>query len=103
MALLHNPIFWTGILLAPIPWVLLIVLLGFSNRQVKAIKEWYVGLPITQWLAMYFIVIGCQVVKTKKYCHFMTYEGRHWVSPNVDGFKAPELDLTPKPDIDMLQ
>ena len=83
----HN---WSGVLLAPVIYGIVMVLLGFSFRQVRAIKEWYLGLPISQWPAMMLVVAGLKVIRTKKYCHVMNYDGRVWFSPNTEGFKLPE-------------
>jgi hypothetical protein len=80
---------WTGIVLAPIFWILLFILLGFANRQTKAIKEWYLGLPIVQWPAMWLVIIGCKVLRRKS-CFFKHSSGRIWLSPNVRGFAIPE-------------
>ena len=92
MEILHNKTFLLGLLLGPIPWIILLILLGFSYRQVKAIREWYLGLPITQWPAMLLVVLGCKVLRTGKYCKFMQYEGRFWVSPMVEGFRLEPKD-----------
>ena len=88
--MLRNSTFWIGVVLAPVPWFILLSIGGFTFRQMKAIREWYIGLPITQWFGMWCIVIGCKIVKQKKYCYFMPYEGRFWLSPNVGGFKIPD-------------
>ena len=85
-----SAIFWYGVALAPIAWLIVLSIAGFSFRQGKAIKEWYIGLPIVQWPAMWLVILGCKVLRTKKYCHFMPYDGRYWLSPNVNGFKIPE-------------
>jgi len=87
---IHIPAFWFGVILAPVLWFLILSLAGFSFRQGRAIKEWYVGLPIAQWPAMFLLVIACKVIRSKKYCHFMNYDGRYWISPNVEDFKIPE-------------
>ncbi len=81
---------WSGILLAPVIYGAVMMLLGFSFRQVRAVKEWYLGLPITQWPAMMLVVAGLKVVRTKKYCHVINHDGRIWFSPNTEGFKLPE-------------
>lgn len=88
--LIHIPAFWVGIILAPIAWLLILSIAGFSFRQGKAIREWYIGLPIIQWPAMLLLVIGCKIIRSKKYCHFMDHEGRYWISPNVEGFVVPK-------------
>lgn len=88
--MLRDLTFWAGVLLAPVAWLLVLSIAGFSFRQGKAIKEFYIGLPCTQWPAMWLVVIGCKVLRTKKYCHFLPYDGRYWVSPNVKGFEVPK-------------
>jgi hypothetical protein len=92
--------FWlNAIILGPLFWLILLCIGGFGLRQLKAISTWYFGLPINQWPAMCLLVIACKVLKSKRYCHFMTYDGRFWLSPNVDGFKTPDLspvEITPK-------
>lgn len=96
--MLKSKLFWYGILVSPIIWLAILCIAGFSFRQLKAIREWYFGLPIVQWPAMWLVVMGCKVLKIKKYCHFMTYDGRFWLSPNVKGFKIPSdaAEITPR-------
>ena len=81
---------WSGILCGPVIWLLFFIFLGFSNRQIKAIREWYIGIAINQWWAMWLVVIGCKILRNKNYCLFIPHEGRFWLSPNVKGFKQGE-------------
>lgn len=90
MILIHIPAFWLGFFLFPVIAFIALSLVGFSWRQLSALKTWYIGLPIVQWPAMWLVVLGCKVLKTKKYCHFLVYNQRYWVSPAVDGFKVPD-------------
>jgi hypothetical protein len=92
LTLLHNHTFWWGVLLAPIAWATVILVLAFISRQRKAVRKWYIGLPIIQWPAMLLVVIGCKVLQRKKYTEFMQYGGRFWLSPKVAGFKVESDD-----------
>jgi hypothetical protein len=35
-------------------------------------------------------VLGCKVLRSKKYCHYMQYDQRFWISPNTEGWSIPE-------------
>ena len=90
MTVIHIPAFWLGFLAFPVIAFALLSLAGFGFRQSRAIKTWFIGLPIVQWPAMFLVVMGCKVLRLKKHCHFMQYDRRYWISPNTDGWKFPE-------------
>jgi ABC-type dipeptide/oligopeptide/nickel transport system permease subunit len=90
MILIHVTAWWLGFLSFPVIALVLLSLAGFGFRQMRAVKTWFVGLPIVQWPAMFLVVAGCKVLRAKKYCHFMQYEHRYWISPNTDGWKFPD-------------
>ena len=89
--LLHNGVFWVGVLCAPLfYYVVLRTLWWVFIKQRRAIIDWYWGLPFIQYPSMWLVVMGCRRLKDGKLCQFMTYEGRFWISPSVQGFKIPE-------------
>lgn len=92
MVVLHIPAFWLGFLAFPLIALIALSFAGFSFRQLKAIKIWYVGISACQWWAMWLVIIGIKVLRKKEYCKFMHYDGRYWLSPTVKGFEIPTND-----------
>jgi uncharacterized membrane protein YoaT (DUF817 family) len=88
--ILHIPAFWIGFLSFPGIALIALSFAGFSYRQSRAIRTWFIGLPIVQWPAMFLVVLGCKVLRSKKYCHYMQYDQRFWISPNTEGWSIPE-------------
>lgn len=81
---------WLGVLIGPVIWYVSIRVLYFIFvQQGRAIRKWYVGLPVIQWPAMILIVLGSKFVRTGN-CKWMRYENRIWFSPMVKGFEVEE-------------
>lgn len=85
--------YWWILLVGPVVTVAEILILWWVARQTRAIYEWYRGLPLYQWPAMMLIVLGSRGVRGK-YCKFMRYENRFWISPEVAGFN---VDINKEP------
>lgn len=91
MILIHIEAWWLGFLSFPLIAFAALSLAGFGWRQLKAIKTWYIGLPIVQWPVAFLVVLGCKVLRAnKRHCHFLIANQRYWISPNTDGWKVPE-------------
>lgn len=95
--LLHPSLILAVLIYAPIFWSLLYSFIALVARERRAWFEWYYGLPLVQYPAMLFVVIGCKHLKTKK-CRFMRYENRIWISPNVRGFNLSKNEDGDMPD-----
>ncbi len=85
-------LFWIGILVGPVVWLIVAKTLWFIFiKQWKAIREWYVGLPIIQWPAMLMLVLATKVIR-QKHCEVLRYNSgsgmRVWYSPKVKGFEV---------------
>jgi len=79
-------LFWLGAILGPLVWYVVLKTVWFIFiKQWRAIKDWYLGLPLVQWPAMLLLIIGTKVIR-KKHCEVMRYNGRIWYSPKVAGF-----------------
>lgn len=90
----HISRFWLGTLVGPFIWLTILWLLWRLLAQREAIRSWYRGLPLIQWPAMMLIVLGSKVIQSK-YCEWMQYNGRFWLSPKVEGFKVSEEEERP--------
>ena len=90
MIWIRVPAWWLGFFSFPVIALIVLSLAGFGFRQARALRSWYIGTPCVQWPAMMLVVMGCKVLRAKKYCHYMVYNQRHWISPNTDGWKVPE-------------
>lgn len=82
--LLHTPALWIGLILGPIAWYLVIKII---RGVYMLITQWLMGLPLVQWPAMMLVVLGCKFLRDPKYCQFMRYNDRFWISPGVSGFE----------------
>lgn len=83
-------LFWLGIVIGPLLWFIVIKTLWFIFvKQGKAIRDWYTGLPLVQWPAMFLLILGTKAIH-KKHCEVMKYNGRIWYSPKVTGFQLED-------------
>lgn len=83
----HLNNFWLGFIAGPVILILLFLLIVFIARQRRAWWEWYKGLPVVQYPAMFLIIIGARWIRGK-YCKWEPRDGRLWISPCVRGFST---------------
>lgn len=83
---LHSWQTWLNVLLvAPIFWIIAFFIIRWVGKQYQNWFHWYKGLAIIQYPALFLVVIGCKVLRTK-HCKVMTYNNRTWLSPETSGF-----------------
>lgn len=83
--------FWLGFIAGPLACILFVLLLLLAARQWRGWFEWYKGLPVVQYPAMWLIVIGARFIRGG-YCKWMKRDGRIWFSPCTRGFIVMEED-----------
>lgn len=75
-------------ILAPLVWIALYFVLRTLYNGFKVWRNYYRGMPMRMWYGMIFLTWGAKILRSHpKYCKWMRYEGRFWVSPNAEGFK----------------
>lgn len=90
MAMLTE--FWKGFLLFPALILAIIALIALAARFSRGIIQWYIGLPITRWWAMGFVVFGLKHTPQKR-IKTIRAQGRIWISPMVKAFEDKEAIL----------
>jgi hypothetical protein len=81
--------FWGGVILTLLAQIVVVLFLLFWRAQRRSILKWYYGLPLVWYPAMWMVAFGCRLLLAGKGAEFMKRNGRHWISPNVAGFRVP--------------
>jgi len=75
--------------IGPAFWLFIIFVLKFLVKELKAIRKWYWSLPIYQYPAMLFIILGARHI-CKPYGEWKKFEGRWWFTVKTQGFEIEE-------------
>lgn len=100
MDLMHIPPF-AGIwfILGIFTLLFLQLLAAFVTTRLTTWRALYKGLPIHKWYGMRLLLRGAKVLMRHKIdgmptgCFMEEFNGRVWISPNVDEFKLKDLRL----------
>lgn len=96
----HIPPFsWPWFVLGIFVIIGLQLLAAFIHARREVYKEWYRGLPVFKKLGMTFLLLGTRILMKHRLdgsrpgVFLEQFNGRTWVSPDVEGFKLGDLKL----------